>query len=56
MVYLTVGCIYRHPNGNPAHFIKKYTDLLEKLNTNTTHTIGGDFNFNLLDYDRQYIR
>ena len=56
MVYLTVGCIHRHPNGNPVHFIKEYTDLLEKLNTNANHIIGGDFNLNLLDYDKQYIR
>ena len=54
--YLIVGCIYRHPNINPLHFIKEYTDLLEKLNTNATHIIGGDFNLNLLDYDKQYIR
>ena len=39
-----------------VHFIKEYTDLLENLNTNSTHIIGGDFNLNLLDYDKQYIR
>ena len=53
---LIVECIYRHPNGNPLHFIKEYSDLLGKLNTNATHIIGGDFNLNLLDYDKQYIR
>ena len=47
-----VGSIYRHPNGNLKHFNDLYTKLLESLKGNQTCVIGGDFNIDLLQFEK----
>ena len=51
-----IGSVYRHPNGNPVHFNTEYFRILENMNKKSICIIGGDFNLNMLDYDKQYIR
>ena len=53
--YVTLGCIYRHPNGNLTHFNQLYTKLLENINKNETCIIGGDFNIDLLQHEKSHI-
>ena len=48
---VVLGCIYRHPNGNPSHFNEQYQKVLENTNNNETCVIGGDFNIDLLQHE-----
>ena len=48
-------CIYRHPNGNITHFNEQYLKVLESINKNETSVIGGDFNIDLLHYNKNTI-
>ena len=50
-----MGCIYRHPNGNITHFNEQYLKVLESINKNETSVIGGDFNIDLLHYNKNTI-
>ena len=49
---VVLGCIYRHPNGNISHFNEQYQKVLESINNNETCVIGGDFNIDLLQYEK----
>ena len=53
---IIVGGIYRHPNGNPEHFNKEYFRIIENLPETAVNIIGGDFNLNLIDYEKSFIR
>ena len=53
---IVVGGIYRHPNGNPDHFNKEYSRIIENIPETAVGIIGGDINLNLLDYDKKFIR
>ena len=48
---LTIGGIYRHPGGNPAHFITAIEVILNRINKNDTCIMTGDINVNLLNID-----
>ena len=52
---VVLGCIYRHPNGNISHFNEQYLKVLESINKNETCVIGGDFNIDLLQYEKNPI-
>ena len=52
---IIVGCIYRHPNGRTDHFNEAYSKYLQNLNKNATCVIGGDFNIDLLQSERNNI-
>ena len=45
---LTVGCIYRHPNGNMSHFNDSLSSCLQKFNKKNFFVLGGDTNIDLL--------
>ena len=49
---IIVGSIYRHPNGNLSHFNNLYTNLLESIAEKQTCVIGGDFNIDLLQFEK----
>ena len=44
----TVGCIYRHPNGNINHFSDALHESLRKINKGTPVVICGDLNIDLI--------
>ena len=50
-----MGCIYRHPNTGLDHFNEAYSKYIQKLNKNATCIIGGDFNIDLLQFERNNI-
>ena len=50
-----VGCIYRHPDSRLDHFNEAYSNYIQHLNKNATCIIGGDFNINLLQFERNNI-
>ena len=52
---IIVGCIYRHPNTRLDHFNETYSKYIQKLNKNATCIIGGDFNIDLLQFERNNI-
>ena len=45
---LTVGSIYRHPNGKVSHFNESLDQCIKEYNTNSMLLIGGDINIDLL--------
>ena len=49
---VVLGCIYRHPGGNISHFNEQYQSVLESINKNETCIIGGDFNIDLLQFEK----
>ena len=49
---IVLGCIYRHPGGNISHFNEQYQKVLESINSNETGIIGGDFNIDLLQFEK----
>ena len=50
---IIAGSIYRHPNGDLNHFNELYSKLLESLKGNQTCVIGGDFNIDLLQFEKR---
>ena len=48
---LTIGGIYRHPGGNPAHFNTAVEVTLNQINKIDTCIMTGDINVNLLNID-----
>lgn len=49
---ITVGVIYRSPNGDCNNFLTHYEQLITKIQSEKHVIILGDFNFNLLNYNR----
>ena len=47
-----IGGIYRHPNGNTAHFITDIKNSLNKLDPKATCIFTGDTNIDLVKYDQ----
>ena len=47
----TIGGVYRHPGGNPAHFATALEVTFNKIAKNETCVITGDMNINLLNID-----
>ena len=45
---LTVGSIYRHPNGTVSHFNEALNQCIKNINNNNMLLIGGDINIDLL--------
>ena len=45
---LMVGCIYRHPNGNIAHYNETINAYLNNIESLDTCILGGDINIDLL--------
>ena len=50
-----IGGIYRHPNGKTDHFIKSLSELLNKVDTNSTLIIAGDMNIDLLKHQNKNV-
>jgi hypothetical protein len=51
----TVGVVYRPPDGNMSLFNENYCKVLDKLSCAKSKCyIAGDFNINLLNYDRHF--
>ena len=48
-----LGVIYRHPKKDDGHFLTYLENIFKKLQKERkTVIIAGDFNFNLLNYDK----
>ena len=45
---ILVGAIYRHPNGNIAHFNDSWQSTFKNVKDNEICIVGGDMNFDLL--------
>ena len=52
----TIGCIYRHPNGNISHFTDALKTSLAKVKTKNPIIISGDININLINHDHHLVR
>ena len=44
----TIGCIYRHPNGEINHFIEQFRKIINIIDKNNISILMGDFNIDLL--------
>ena len=48
-----IGGIYRHPNGNVAHFTTDLNNSLDRLDRDVTCILAGDTNIDLMKYEQQ---
>ena len=48
-----VGGIYKHPNGNTAHFIDDLETAIGKLKDNVTVILAGDINIDIIKFDNE---
>ena len=48
-----VGGIYRHPNGNTAHFIDDLETAIGKLKDNVTVILAGDINIDIIKFENE---
>ena len=48
-----VGGIYRHPNGNTAHFIDDLETAIGKLKDNVTVILAGDINIDIIKFEKE---
>ena len=51
----TIGCIYRHPNGDVKHFQQKLNYTLSKIPNENTCVAAGDINIDILKYQRENV-
>ena len=52
----TVGCIYRHPNGNTEHFSEALQNSMSKIKHKGPVILSGDQNINLISYTNNHVK
>ena len=52
---ITIGGIYRHPNGNIMHFINDMSNTLDKIDKNNICAVAGDINIDLININKKEI-
>ena len=52
---IIIGCIYRHPDAHLEHFNDVYSKFIQSLSKTATIIIGGDFNIDLLQFEKTKI-
>ena len=50
----TLAAIYRHPNGDPRHFIEGMAKVLERLPKKNICLLSGDTNIDLIKYENDH--
>ena len=52
----TIGCIYRHPNGDTLHFTDALRKSLDKIKHKGSLILSGDFNISLTTYTNNHVK
>ena len=52
---ITVGAIYRHPDGLTAHFNDKWQNTFKEIKDNEICIFGGDINIDLINFNNEEV-
>ena len=52
----TIGCIYRHPNGNTQHFTDSLRKYIDKIKHKGPIILSGDINVSLTSYTNNHVK